>query len=215
LSWSEFGNRHRIIGSANYTHDWNTSHSTNIGVFVEVAEGNRYTYNGGNRYSFTYAGDVNGDGNSNDLIYIPKDENDIVLDPSSNWSDLDAFIEQDSYLSEHRGEYAERNGARNPFSSVVDLKFIQDIFVDAGGRKHTLQLTFDIFNLTNLINKDWGRRYYISNNAFPLLDFEGFDTDGTTPTFSFDKPDGDIWSIDDAGFNSSRWQAQIGIRYIF
>jgi len=29
------------------------------------------------------------------------------------------------------------------------------------------------------------------------------------------KPKGEIWSMDDAGLASSRWQAQIGIRYIF
>ena len=90
--------------------------------------------------------------------------------------------------------------------------------MDARGRKHTLQLTFDIFNLTNLINKDWGRMYYTSYGAYQLLRYEGpVDpiTDPYTPTFSFSKPDGDIWSIDDVGFNSSRWQAQVGIRYIF
>ena len=35
---------------------------TSVGLFVEVAEGNRFAGAGGNRYSFVYSGDVNGDG---------------------------------------------------------------------------------------------------------------------------------------------------------
>jgi len=209
LSTSDFDMGHRIIAFVTYQKEYLNNLSTAISLYYNGQSGEVYSY------VYNDYGDVNGNGeSSNNLIYIPASSSDIVL-TTGNWGELDEFINNDDYLSKHRGEYAERNGARNPFSSVVDLKFIQDIFVDAGGRKHTLQLTFDIFNLTNLINKDWGRRYYISNAAYPLLRFQGFDTDGTTPTFSFSKPDGDIWSIDDVGFNSSRWQAQIGIRYLF
>ncbi|NQU81804.1 MAG: TonB-dependent receptor [Bacteroidetes bacterium] len=209
LSRSDFDMGHRIIAFVTYQKEYLKNLSTAISLYYNGQSGEVYSY------IYNDYGNVNGNGESNNnLIYIPASSSEIVL-TSGNWGELDEFINNNDYLSEHRGEYSERNGARNPFSSVVDLKFIQDIFVDAGGRKHTLQLTFDIFNLTNLINKDWGRMYYISNAAFPLLDFKGFDTDGTTPTFSFSKPDSDIWSIDDAGFNSSRWQAQIGIRYIF
>ncbi len=209
LSTSDFDMGHRIIAFVTYQKEYLKNLSTAISLYYNGQSGEVYSY------IYNDYGSLNGNGeSSNNLIYIPASSSDINL-TSGNWGELDEFINNDDYLSEHRGEYAERNGARNPFSSIIDLKFIQDIFVDAGGRKHTLQLTFDIFNLTNLINKDWGRRYYISNAAFPLLDFEGFDIDGTTPTFSFDKPDSDIWSIDDVGFNSSRWQAQIGIRYIF
>lgn len=213
LSWSEFGNRHRIIGSANYTHDWNTSHSTNIGVFVEVAEGNRYTYNGGNRYSFTYAGDVNGDGNSNDLIYIPKDENDIVLDPSSNWSDLNAFIEQDSYLSEHRGEIAERNGLINPWFSNIDLRVLHNFKTNMG----TFQLSIDLLNAANLVNSNWGVRKVANPLATTPLEVTGW-TDGGEPILKFNALDenGDVIDtfFDDPG-PFSRWGLQVGIRYMF
>ena len=53
---------------------------TSIGLFLEVAEGNRFAGAGGNRYSFIYSGDVNGDGTGgNDLIYIPRDQSEIVF----------------------------------------------------------------------------------------------------------------------------------------
>src|SRR5207249_3713762 len=56
LSYSEFGQRHRIIGAATYTKTWSSSLKTRIGVFVEVAQGNRFAGAGGNRYSVIYSG---------------------------------------------------------------------------------------------------------------------------------------------------------------
>ena len=93
----------------------------------------------------------------------------------------------------------------------------------AGERRQTLQITFDIFNIGNMLNKDWGRIYYASNGNLDIIEFEGMiddpgnaATDETLPTFSFSRPDNDIpWRIDDSGLNSSRWQAQLGVRYIF
>lgn len=95
------------------------------------------------------------------------------------------------------------------------MKIVQDLFLNAGGYKHTLQITFDIFNFGNLINKEWGRKYYVGVDAYSLIIFEGFEVDGTTPRFTFVKPSGDFYNIDDSGIFSSRWQAQLGIRYIF
>ena len=80
---------------------------TSVGLFLEIAEGNRFAGAGGNRYSFIYAGDVNGDGSGgNDLIYIPQRPDDIVFadcpparrdrTAQQQWTALDAFIEQDT-----------------------------------------------------------------------------------------------------------------------
>ena len=78
LSYSEFGQRHRIVAGATYSKAWSPSLRTQIGLFVEVAEGNRFAGAGGNRYSFIYSGDVNGDGQGgNDLIYIPATQDEI------------------------------------------------------------------------------------------------------------------------------------------
>ena len=214
LSWSEFGNRHRIIGTANYTHNWNPVHSTNIGVFVEAAEGNRYVYSGGNRYSFTYAGDVNGDGvGGNDLIYIPKDKNDIVLADVTQWNALNDFIEQDSYLSEHRGEIAERHGLTNPWFNNIDLRVLHNLKTNLG----TFQISIDLLNAANLINNSWGVRKVASSQATTPLELTGW-TDGGEPILKFNALDenGNVIDtfIDDPG-PFSRWGLQIGLRYMF
>ena len=88
----------------------------------------------------------------------------------------------------------------------------------AGDKKHTLQISFDIFNFTNMLNKDWGRRYFSNFGAIELMDFEGFQADNTTPEFTFNVDRTqltDYTTINDSGVNGSRWSMQIGVRYSF
>ncbi|MCD6201012.1 MAG: carboxypeptidase regulatory-like domain-containing protein [Bacteroidales bacterium] len=214
LSISDFDLGSRIVGFLSYRLEYLKHMATTISLFYNGQSGQRYSY------VYRDRGNLNGNGESdNNLIYIPENQGEIVFadaaTASQQWNDLDEFISNDPYLSKHRGEYAERNGSRTPFTNIFDLKIAQDIFTNIGTRKHTLQFTLDIFNFTNILNKNWGRRYYVPYGYYRLISFEGFDTDGTTPTFSFSKPHGDVWNVDDSGISSSRWQAQIGFRYLF
>jgi hypothetical protein len=223
LSWSEFGQRHRIVGDAVYTKTWSPRFRTQVGGFLEIAEGNRFAGAGGNRYSFIYSGDVNGDGQAgNDLIYIPRTQADINLTSyvdrtgrtvtaQEQWSQLDAFIRQDDYLSKHRGEIAERFGAVNPWYSNIDLRVLQDIGLYAGAKKHTLQLSLDLLNVGNLLNSGWGVRKVASASATSPLTLVRFDAGGA-PVFNFTGPTSTF--IDDPDL-LSRWRAQLGVRYFF
>jgi len=229
LSFSEFGQRHRIVGGATYSKAWSSSLRTQIGLFLEVAEGNRFGGAGGNRYSFIYSGDVNGDGTGgNDLIYIPRGQSEIQfadcpttcganVTPQQQWDALDAFIEQDGYLRSHRGEIAERFGAVNPWYNDVDLRILQD-FSFGNVTRHTFQLSVDVLNVGNLIDSDWGVRKVASASATSPLrlvtDATGapvFDANGA-PTFNFIGPAQTY--IDDPSL-LSRWRAQLGLRYYF
>src|SRR5437764_1567218 len=171
LSYSEFGQRHRIVGTATYAKAWAPSLKTRSGVFLEVGQGNRFAGNGGNRYSFIYSGDVNGDGQGgNDLIYIPRNQSDILLDPirdtlgnivvtaQQQWNQLNAFISQDGYLNSHRGQIADRFGELNPWYNNVDLRILQEFGVGAVTTRHQFELSLDILNSGKLINAAWGRR---------------------------------------------------------
>jgi hypothetical protein len=223
LSWSEFGQRHRIIGDASWVRRWSDRYRTQVGVFVEIAEGNRFAGAGGNRYSFIYSGDVNGDGSTgNDLIYIPRDQSDIRLAPytapdgstvtaEEQWTRLDAFIEQDEYLGEHRGEIAERFGLVNPWYTSVDLRVQQDVALPMGGTSHGFQVTLDVMNVGNLLNSGWGVRKIADPSATSPLRLAGFDPDGT-PVFNFTGPDRTF--IDDPDL-LSRWRMQLGVKYLF
>lgn len=221
LGYSEFGTRHRITGNAIYTHVWSDNWASHFGLFFEIAEGNRFAGAGGNRYSFLYAGDVNGDGYNNDLIYIPRNQNEIILVPyvdaggntisaAQQWSALNAFIEQDDYLKDHRGEIAERFGAVNPWWWNIDFRFMQDFAFLLSGSKHTFQLSVDILNLPNLLNSEWGVRKIASSAATSPLELAGFDPNGE-PTFNFKGGTKETY-VDDPSV-ISRWQIQVGLKY--
>ena len=206
-SWSEFGPRHRFVSAATYTRNWSNRFATHFGLFAEVAQGGRFTAAGGNRFSFVYAGDVNGDGQAgNDLIYVPRDQSDIGLADPADWAALDAFIRQDSYLSRRRGEIAERMGALAPWFSSLDLRVLQDAVV-AG---QTLQLSLDVLNVGNLLNSSWGVRKIANPSATSPLQLVEFD-DAGEPVLDFVGPAETF--IPDPGIYS-RWRIQLGARAI-
>jgi hypothetical protein len=222
LSYSKFDLGSRITGYITYQVEYLHALKTTFSLF----------YNGqsGDRVSFVYNKGIIGDdiwGASNDLIYVPAsaseinlvditdNDGNVTLSAAQQWEDLADFIENNDYLKERKGKYAERNGERLPFWHNFDLRIAQDVFVNTGARRQTLQVTFDLFNVANFINPDWGRKHYVSYGNYSLIDFKGWEDDGTTPQFSFNRPDDEYYYIDDSGIKSSRWQAQFGVRYIF
>ena len=222
LSFSEFGQRHRIIGAFTYGFNLIGNNRTQVGLVAEFGQGNRFTAAGGNRYSFIYSGDVNGDAQAgNDLIYIPAAQGDIAFAPcpsgcganttaQQQWDALNAFINQDSYLSSHRGQIAERMGALNPWYNTFDLRLLQDLQIASGTNRHGLQLSLDFLNVGNLISSDIGVRKVANPAATSPLRLVGWAAG--VPQFNFTGPTSTY--IDDPGL-LSRWRIQVGVRYLF
>jgi hypothetical protein len=222
LSYSEFGQRHRFVGTLTYARQWSARMRTQVGVYFELAEGNVFSNGafGANRYSFRYAGDVNGDGvGGNDMMYVPASQSEIVFDtctagcganttPAQQWAAFDAFINQDSYLSSRRGQIAERFGLINPWYHNMDVRVLHDIGMSSG---HRLQLSFDVLNFTNLLSSSMGVRKYANPRALSPLTLTGFDANGT-PHFNFTGPSETF--LDHPGV-LSRWRMQFGLRYLF
>ena len=230
LGYSGFDQGHRIVGSLTWSKEYLKHLKTSVGLFYSGQSGKRFSYIYNDEFgSFTseaYKGPQ--------LIYIPENENGIVLgdynadtkeltvyDRNSTefqtmWAELDAYISQDDYLRERRGRYAEKNGSRLPWENIFDLKITQDLFVNVADRKQTLQLGIDIFNVGNMLNKDWGRMYSVYKGNVSLMKFERMQADKTTPVFSFQRPTEDEpWGRKKGSLNSARWQAQVSIKYIF
>ena len=219
LAYSDFGLQHRFIAAAGRRFAYaNNKLGTTLGFFFEAGRGNRFSY--------TYAGDLNRDGNGgNDLIFVPASQSQInlvdittknaagqtvvVTTAAQQWQQLDAYINQDDYLKSQRGSIAERNGAISPWYTQLDAKLMQDFTVTTtGGKKNTLQLSFDILNLGNLLNRSWGNRQLVGNNR--LIEVASYT--GDTPSFQF--RGGSQTFFTDTNL-ASRWRAQVGVRYIF
>lgn len=224
LGYSQFAVPHRVIGSLSY----NIEYLQHLGTTVSLL------YEGSNqgRVSFIYSNDMNGDGNSADLIYIPKDASEI------NFSDItkttggvttvlytaaeqqiafDKFVAQDKYLSEHRGEYAERNAALLPWNNRFDLRILQDIFNNFGGKKHSLQISLDVLNIGNLINKNWGLRQKQVLGSYDLSFLKYDKAVDNVPYYQMGTANGKLATSSYINNVStvSTWSAQIGLRYTF
>jgi len=218
LTRSNFDLGSRVTGLISYKKDYLKGLlSTQVSIF----------YNGqsGQPLSYIYNGDMNNDGTTNDMIYIPAKQSDINLitipasganpavTPDEQWANLDAFISHNKYLNSHRGQYAQRNEARSPWQNQFDLQLLQEFKVKAGSSTNKLQLTFSILNIGNMLNKKWGHSIYDSNQQFNLINYKGIV--GSTPTFTYDgsgQTNGHPYLFSDL---LSRWRGQIGLRYIF
>ena len=218
LSRSDFDPGRRIVSNGNMTLKWSKFTKTRIGFFYEGAQGTPISY------VYNDAGRLLQDTFSNSaLIYVPASRSEINLvnttgglTADQQYEALSAFIESNDYLRGRKGAYAERNGDRLKTTHVVDLKFAQEFTFNVGKKKHTLEFTADCFNFTNLLNKNWGKRYFANNDQVQLLQQVGFLADNTTPTFRYNPTTAiNINQLDDVGLNSSRWQIQTGLRYTF
>jgi len=207
LSFSRYGDTHRFIGVGSkqfrYGQDkW----ATTISTFFEYAQGGRFNY--------TYAGNINNDSSfqNNDLLYIPTaaEVQQMQFSGPGQADAFEAFIQQDDYLSDNRGEYFDRYGALAPWRSRWDIKVLQDYnFNVAEDKVHTVQLSMDILNFGNLLNSDWGVVQQ-PNNLNPLS--VSVD-DNNVPTYTFNPALTETFGFDSSLL--SRWQIQFGLRYIF
>jgi hypothetical protein len=215
LARSYFDIPHRLIASAAYR----------IELAPEVALKASLFYEGrsGQPFSYVYDGDLNADGQTgNDLIYVPKDRNDIALISGTarandaTYDALDRYITNDDGLNAARGTIIERNAAREPWNNRIDLRIAADIrnpFADG----HNLEVSLDIINLGSNAYR------FVPNQSDAMLRFEGlartgnvFGANGTelpvgTPMFSYRDKENPYQYSD----LLSRMQMQLGIRYSF
>jgi hypothetical protein len=192
-------------------------------------------YNGqsGAPFSYVYGASLVGDrgrSETNDLIYIPTASElqsqifvtntvgTTIYTPAQQKQLLEEYIQGNNYLRKHRGQLSERNGDRLPFTHIIDLKLSQDFNLKLAGRTYQLQVSYDIYNFTNLVNRNWGRTYFLSNDNYRLIQFTGFvsETD-LTPQFRFSPQTGKPYglSTSTAPGLSARWISQLGFRINF
>ncbi len=209
---------HRIVGVASYRIEYLKHLGTTISLFYEGAAQSSY--------SFVYNGDLNLDGNNiTDLLYIPKDPSEIIFrdivssgnvvySAAAQSEAFSSLIENTPYLHKHKGQYARRNESYLPWYSRLDFKLLQDVFTTIGRRKHTIQLSLDVFNFANLLNKNWGvrKQTVITNPLIPA----GADSQGR-PTYRMSQISGQIPTqpFTNTLSTASTRSAQVGLRHIF
>ena len=202
---SEYVIPDRVIASASYTY-----HNDHFTLF--------YTGYRPNGYSFAYTNDMNGDGVQNDLMYIPKDDSEIHFTNEADRQAFWQFVNQDSYLSSHKGEYAEAYSAYAPWVHRFDFRWAHDFNLRVGNTMHKLQLSANFMNIGNLFNSKWGVEKNMSScNNGRILKYDGRDANNT-PYFSLWKDSDGNAPVNTWEFNRNYnqcWQLQIGVKYYF
>ena len=187
------------------------------------------TYTGASGTPFTYVvdGDANADGlgglQPNDVVYVPRSgapggdillveedaEKRLVPASAAEYARLDEFIRAEPCLRNHRGRLLSRNSCRNPWFGTVDARLTKPWPTGAG---RFLELTVDLYNLLNLFSRSWGQyRVTFSNNpTVPMLRLTGYDTGGGRGIYQLVLP-----ARNEVQDLESRWQAEVGMRYVF
>ena len=180
-----------------------------------------YSYS---RYSYIFNSNINNDPSApGNLIYVPASRQEL-----NNWDfkdgkingepytaemqrdDFWTFIEQDDYLQDRKGQYAERGGAKMPWHHQLDFKYLRDMSIKWGKTKHTLQLGLDIENLLNFLCKDWGLYKQITGNT--LLTY---DTKTNQYTYNLVNGARHLSTSQNYESTASTYRIQFTIRYLF
>jgi len=219
VSYSTFDIPNRIVATVGYTTPKYLKglFDTNISLI--------YTGSNGMRYSLTMneTVDYNGDGQKgNNLLYVPtKDElvkmsfADIVdsktgavtMTADQCRQNFESWIENNDYANEHRGQYSKHNCCRAPWENRIDLHLAENIYILKNLKGSKFQLTCDIINFANMLNKKWGDNYASTYNVMPL---QVKSLSNGVATFIYNS--NNVVKLNDV---YSRWHAQLGVKFIF
>ena len=188
------------------------------------------SWRGGYNNSYMLANDMNGDGNSYDLIYIPDESQvgyyeDGTLYGSGAFrfasrDDMKRFMDfahNDDYLKNHQGEYAEAYSVYSPWVHRIDFSYKHDFKLRIGETSHKLQLSFDMKNVLNFFNSSWGvsKQMNPDLNQGRILKYEGVDADGYA-LFSTPKAvNGNAKTWTPYHAIGQCWYASVGVKYFF
>ena len=175
------------------------------------------TWRGGYNYSYMFDGDFNGDGYNYDAIYIPSTKDELQFVSEDDRDRFWAYLENDKYLSKHKGEYAEAYSVYSPWVHRLDFHYSHDFKVRIGKTTNTLQLSVDIKNLLNIFNSSWGVSKYMNPllNSGRILACDHINSEGV-PVFSTSSAvsgSTPTWTYNHA--IGQCWYAQVGIKYMF
>jgi len=208
-SWgpSDTDFRHKVVVAGSLPARW--------GILL----GGRYVGTNGRPLSAVVNGDINGDeATSNDLAFVfdPDDPSTPAAVAASMRKVLDNPRNvARGYLRANLGHIASRNAAFAPWTERIDARLAKTIRTVRG---QSAEIGLDIFNVANLINRNWGAEYQlpvgISNQnpvvqRLPLLNVVGFNQATRQYVYTVNENFGVLQKAGNA------YQMQLAVRYTF
>lgn len=196
--------------------------------FHGIKAGVRYSAIGGTRYSLLSGSNTNGDFvSTNDLAFIFDRNNPST--PANVRNGLQALLDNPlasqslkDYILKYEGTFAERNGGINGFYGTIDLRLAY-VFKFGPGKKQSVEISGDLFNVANLFKKTWGTSETLATQAIyglgipAVKDAAGKEITPAVANYDTTKRQFN-YRINNSGLvtpSGNPWQAQIGLRYGF
>jgi hypothetical protein len=202
-SRSNYEIRDRFIGVLNWQKAFFGDYRTKVGLIYEGRSGRPY--------SWTFRNDANGDGYTNDLFYVPEGPGDVIFRDAEQEAAFFAMLADNPDLARYAGSAVERNSATSSWVNTFDLRLTQEL--PGFYKGHKSEVTFDVMNIGNLLNKDWGR---IEEIGFPqsrrVANLDGIDPVTGKYMYNYTGIDSEVL-YDTTG--QSRWALQVSLRYKF
>jgi hypothetical protein len=198
VSYSDMQYRHKVVFFGT------------LPSFYGFTAGIRFSGTGGTRYSMVVNGNINGDfvsGNDLAWVFDPNDAN----TPQHIRDGINGLLNSDevsssfkNYLRRSFGQIAERNGGVNGFYGVWDLRVNKNLRLY---RTHAIELSADLFNVANLLDRKKGLRQTLSKQN--LYNVSGFDADRQQYIYTVNNSAGRVTP------GGNPWQIQLGLKYLF
>jgi len=210
LARSPYLVRDRIVGTLAYRHFFFDGYATDFGLFYEGRKGKPY--------SWIFGNDLNGDGVTNDLMYIPRafGSGEVVFRGGAAQEQAFWDIVNANGLNRFAGGVVDRYSDFSPWTNSFDLRISQEL--PGFFEEHRSELVLDILNVGNLINKDWGRIDEIGfqaqgAQARSFVNYLGRDAQGR---YIYGLQTGGLEDfITRQSRGESQWAAQLTFRYRF
>ena len=181
-----------------------------------------YTAFSGGAFSYVYSNDMNGDGMAADLMYIPNDVNELQWASPEDAAAFKTFMDNDPYLSTHKGGYAEAYAGRSPWVHFLDMRIAKNFKKAFGKTTHNLELSVNFDNMLNMINSSWGvYKYgcYATTDAIAPLKMERIENN--KPVYSMVKLKSGEYPTDTFTLYEAKtatkqcWSVLLGLKYSF
>ncbi len=204
---------HAFKLNLSYQTEFFAGYESRFDMFFERRSGRPYSYTMG-MYRDRWLGDTE-DFYSNNayLAYIPTGADDPNMDWDSSrisWDELEVLLNKAGITE--RGVILDRNTARQPWVTSMNVSFKQEFPGFADGHKGQFYIMVD--NFLNLLNDDWGIEKRMRFSTQTLYDLRRVDDEGRYVIENrFDGAD--VRNYNQIDISASSWQAKIGINYKF
>ena len=189
--------------------------------------GNHYSFiyeawRGGANYSYMMVNDINSDGYNYDAIYVPTDDevanNEFRFVSEDDKTRFMDYVHANDYLKNQQGMYAEAYSVYSPWVHRIDFSYKHDFAIKTNNTEHKLQISFDIKNVMNLFNSNWGVAKYLNpeiGSEARILRYEGVDAEGFATFSTPSSINGNTETFTKSYSLGQCWYALIGVKYLF